>query len=36
MLVCALCVLPIVFAARASSLWVAVGLISLATAAHQG
>jgi ACS family hexuronate transporter-like MFS transporter len=36
MLVCALCVVPIVFAVRASNLWVAVGLISLATAAHQG
>jgi ACS family hexuronate transporter-like MFS transporter len=36
MLVCALCVLPILLAARASNLWVAVGLISLATAAHQG
>jgi ACS family hexuronate transporter-like MFS transporter len=36
MLVCALAVLPIVFAARASDLWVAVGLISLAAAAHQG
>jgi ACS family hexuronate transporter-like MFS transporter len=36
MLVCALCVVPILLAARASSLWVAVGLISLATAAHQG
>lgn len=36
MLVCALCVTPIVFAARASDLWLAVGLISLATAAHQG
>ena len=36
MLVCALCVVPIVLAARASNLWVAVGLISLATAAHQG
>jgi ACS family hexuronate transporter-like MFS transporter len=36
MLVCALCVVPIIFAARASSLWTAVGLISLATAAHQG
>jgi MFS transporter, ACS family, aldohexuronate transporter len=34
--VCALAVLPIVFAARASDLWVAVGLISLAAAAHQG
>jgi|HubBroStandDraft_5_1064220.scaffolds.fasta_scaffold00454_11 ACS family hexuronate transporter-like MFS transporter len=36
MLVCALLVVPIVFAATASSLWVAVGLISLAAAAHQG
>jgi len=36
MFVCALCVVPIIFAARASSLWVAVGLIALATAAHQG
>ena len=36
MLVCALCVVPIVLAARTSNLWVAVGLISLATAAHQG
>jgi ACS family hexuronate transporter-like MFS transporter len=36
MLVCALCVVPILFAVRASSLWGAVGLISMATAAHQG
>lgn len=36
MLVCALAVLPIVFAARATNLWVAVGLIGLAAAAHQG
>jgi ACS family hexuronate transporter-like MFS transporter len=36
MLVCALCVVPILLAARASNLWVAVGLIGLATAAHQG
>ncbi len=36
MLACALSVVPIIFAARASNLWVAVGLISLATAAHQG
>ena len=36
MLICALCVVPIVFAVRASSLWVAVGLIALATSAHQG
>jgi MFS transporter, ACS family, hexuronate transporter len=36
MLACAMCVVPIVLAVRASNLWVAVGLISLATAAHQG
>ncbi|HZE70471.1 MAG TPA: MFS transporter [Pyrinomonadaceae bacterium] len=36
MLICALCVVPIIFAARATSLWLAVGLIALATAAHQG
>jgi ACS family hexuronate transporter-like MFS transporter len=36
MLVCALSVVPIVFAANASNLWVAVGLVSLAAAAHQG
>ena len=36
MLLCALCVVPIVLAVRASSLWLAVGLIALATAAHQG
>jgi ACS family hexuronate transporter-like MFS transporter len=36
MLCCALAVLPIVFAARAANLWVAVGLIGLAAAAHQG
>jgi ACS family hexuronate transporter-like MFS transporter len=36
MLLCALCVVPIAFAAWASELWVAVALISLATAAHQG
>src|SRR5258705_4734824 len=36
MLVCALCVTPIVFAAQAPNLWVAVGLIGLAAAAHQG
>jgi ACS family hexuronate transporter-like MFS transporter len=36
MLLCALCVVPIIFAVRASSLWIAVGLIALATAAHQG
>ena len=36
MLVCALAVVPIVFAAKASNLWVAVALISLAASAHQG
>ncbi|AKC86369.1 MFS transporter [Pseudoxanthomonas suwonensis] len=36
MLVCALCVVPIVFAVRADNLWVAVALIGLATAGHQG
>jgi ACS family hexuronate transporter-like MFS transporter len=36
MLVCALCVVPIIFAARASNVWVAVALIGLAMAAHQG
>ena len=36
MFVCALAVVPIVFAARTSNLWTAVALISLAAAAHQG
>ena len=36
MLVCALCVVPIVFAPYANTTWEAVALISLATAAHQG
>ena len=36
MLTCAIAVTPIMFAASVSSLWVAVGLIGLATAAHQG
>jgi MFS transporter, ACS family, hexuronate transporter len=36
MLVCALCVLPIVFAYRMESLWGVVLVIGLATAAHQG
>ncbi len=36
MLVCALCVVPMVFAAHADNLWVTVGIISLAAAAHQG
>ncbi|AQG80190.1 MFS transporter [Spirosoma montaniterrae] len=36
MLICALCIVPIFFAAQTSSLTVAIGLIALATAAHQG
>ena len=36
MLICALAVVPIVFAAKASNLWVAVALVSLAASAHQG
>lgn len=36
MLVCAVCVAPIVFASQTSNLWVAVLLIGIAAAAHQG
>lgn len=36
MLVCALCVVPIVLATQASNLWVAVTLVGIAAAAHQG
>ena len=36
MLVCALAVVPIVFVSQTSNVWVAVALLSLATAAHQG
>ncbi|MCU0643199.1 MAG: MFS transporter [bacterium] len=36
MLICALCVTPIVFVSQASSVWIAVAFLSLATAAHQG
>jgi ACS family hexuronate transporter-like MFS transporter len=36
MLICALAVVPIAYGAVADSLWVAVGIIGLATAAHQG
>lgn len=36
MLICALCVVPIVFASMTSSLVLSIALISLATAAHQG
>ena len=34
--VCAVAVIPIIFAAQASNLWTAVLLVGLATAAHQG
>jgi len=36
MLVCALAVVPIIFGATAGKLWLAVALVGLATAAHQG
>jgi ACS family hexuronate transporter-like MFS transporter len=36
MLICALSVVPVVFAAQASNVWVAVLLVGLAAAAHQG
>ena len=36
MLICAVCVVPIVFASMTSSVVIAVALIALATAAHQG
>jgi MFS transporter, ACS family, hexuronate transporter len=36
MLVCALAVVPIVFVSMAHNLWIAVALIGLATAGHQG
>jgi ACS family hexuronate transporter-like MFS transporter len=36
MLICAFCVVPVVFTSIASDLWMAVALLSLATAAHQG
>ena len=36
MLICAVCVVPIVFAYRAQGLWSTVMLIGLAAAAHQG
>jgi len=36
MLICAVSVIPIVFASRVSSTWAAVALLGLATAAHQG
>ncbi|RDI99252.1 MFS transporter [Dyella solisilvae] len=36
MLLCALLVLPVMFAAKAGNLWLAVALVGLATAGHQG
>jgi MFS transporter, ACS family, hexuronate transporter len=36
LLICAVCVLPILFAEQASSQWIAVLILGLATAAHQG
>ena len=36
MLVCSILVLPIAFAMYADNLWLAVGIVGLATAAHQG
>ena len=36
MLACALAVTPIALASTANNLWVAVGLVGLAAAAHQG
>jgi ACS family hexuronate transporter-like MFS transporter len=36
MLICALAVVPVIFAPMVSGLWTAVALISLAAAAHQG
>lgn len=36
MLICAISVVPIMFASGVSSMWAAVALLSLATAAHQG
>jgi ACS family hexuronate transporter-like MFS transporter len=36
MLICALAVVPIVFASKVSGLWSAVALVGLAAAAHQG
>jgi ACS family hexuronate transporter-like MFS transporter len=36
LLICALAVVPIIFAAKTTNLWIAVALVSLAAAAHQG
>jgi MFS transporter, ACS family, hexuronate transporter len=36
MLVCAICVVPVMYVVHTHSMWVAIGLLSLAAAAHQG
>ncbi len=36
MLICALCVVPIIFASRTGDLWTSVLLVALAAASHQG
>jgi len=36
LLVCALCVVPLLYAPYSKNVWVVVGLVSLAAAAHQG
>ena len=36
MLVCAICVVPVLYAPYAKNMWVVVGIFSLAMAAHQG
>jgi ACS family hexuronate transporter-like MFS transporter len=36
MLVCAICVVPVVLVTNVSNMWIAVGLVGLAAAAHQG
>jgi ACS family hexuronate transporter-like MFS transporter len=36
MLICALAVVPVIFTVEVKSLWVAVALLGLATAGHQG
>src|SRR6185312_9071890 len=36
MLICALCVLPVLYVPYSTSMWVVVALVSLALAAHQG
>jgi MFS transporter, ACS family, hexuronate transporter len=36
MLICAMCILPVLYAPFSTNLWLVVALISLATSAHQG